>query len=117
MIKTDYFPCENGVRQGENMSPFLFAIFLNDLENFLESQNCIGFQTISDEIDTILGIYLKLFALLYADDTALLSERPNELQNQLNSFQNYSEVWKLKVNVEKTKVVCFGSGRLPANLD
>ena len=57
------------------------------------------------------------FALLYADDTALISERPNELQNQLNSFQNYSEVWKLKVNVEKTKVVCFGSGRLPANLD
>ncbi len=99
------------------MSPFLFAIFLNDLEKFLENQNCIGLETITDEIDDKLGVYLKLFALLYADDTALLSEKPKELQKQLDSFQNYSDVWKLKVNVEKTKIVCFGLGRLPANLN
>jgi len=28
--KSDYFPCDNGVRQGENLLPFLFAMFLND---------------------------------------------------------------------------------------
>jgi hypothetical protein len=32
--KSDYFPCDNGVRQGENLYPFLFATFLNDLEEF-----------------------------------------------------------------------------------
>ena len=32
--KSDYFPCDNGVRQGENLYPFLFAMFLNDLEDF-----------------------------------------------------------------------------------
>jgi hypothetical protein len=34
--KSDYFPCDNGIRQGENLFPFLFAIFFNDLEDFLE---------------------------------------------------------------------------------
>ena len=34
-ISSAYFTCDNGVRQGENLSPLLFAIYLNDLENFL----------------------------------------------------------------------------------
>jgi hypothetical protein len=39
----------------------------------------IGLQTISDEIENNLDIYLKLFILLYADDTALLAETANEI--------------------------------------
>ena len=30
--QSPYFLCENGVRQGENLSPFLFALYLNDLK-------------------------------------------------------------------------------------
>jgi hypothetical protein len=28
--KSDYFACDNGVRQGENLSLFLFSLFLNE---------------------------------------------------------------------------------------
>ena len=31
---SDYFMPTLGVRQGENISPFLFAIYLNDLDSF-----------------------------------------------------------------------------------
>ena len=31
-----FFPCEKGVRQGENLSPILFSLYLNDLEHLLE---------------------------------------------------------------------------------
>ena len=27
---SDYFMCKVGVRQGENLSPFLFSIYIND---------------------------------------------------------------------------------------
>lgn len=71
---SDYFVCSTGVRQGESLSPFLFAIYLNDLEAFLTNKNVIGTPTLSSELVKELGVYLNLFMLLYADDTVLISE-------------------------------------------
>jgi hypothetical protein len=46
----------------------------------------------------------------------LLSETANDLQAQLGAFYEYCNLWKLKVNADKTKVIVFGSERLPHNL-
>ena len=78
--KSDYFPCDNDIRQGENLSPFLFAIFLNDLEDFLENHNVTGLLTISQDIENIMNVYINIFLLLYADDTVLMAETPEDLQ-------------------------------------
>ena len=54
--------------------------------------------------------------MLYADDTDILSESQSDLQAQLGAFHEYCLTWKLKVNIDKTKIVIFGSGRTPQNL-
>ena len=51
--------------------------------------------------------------MLYADDTDILSESQSDLQAQLGAFHEYCLTWKLKVNIDKTKIVIFGSGRTP----
>jgi hypothetical protein len=56
--KSDYFPCDNGIRQGGNLSPFLFVIFLNDLEDFLANHNVTGLLTISQDIENIMNVYI-----------------------------------------------------------
>ena len=82
----DYFKCEVGLRQGENLSPFLFSIFLNDFEDFLLTKNILGLQTVFCEVERELEVYLKMFILLYGDHTALLTESPEDLQAQLNAY-------------------------------
>ena len=65
-----YFPCNCGVHQGENLSPFLFSLYLNDLEYYLYSNSAPGVKC--ETHDENIFIYLKIFILLYADDKSCL---------------------------------------------
>ena len=53
---------------------------------------------------------LSIYLLVYADDMVLFSESISELQNVLNTIQNYTTEWSLDVNVQKTKIVVFRNG-------
>lgn len=109
-IASNFFECNVGVRQGENLSPFLFSLYINDLENFLLEKNTVGLQSISNEIENELLLHLKLLILFYADDTVIMAESTEDLQNALNEFYSYCTQWKLKVNVNKTKIMVFSKG-------
>ena len=72
--------------------PLLFAIHLNDLTNFLSHSyhgltlaTDISHQTLDTE--DVMGI-LRVFLLLYADDTILLAESVHELQAALHGLRH-----------------------------
>ena len=94
------------MRQGENLSPALFSLFLNDLEDYLAAHHCSGVSV--DYTDDDISVYLKILILLYADDTVLFGTDPQSLQNSLNIFSEYCKLWKLNVNYKKTKIMIFG---------
>ena len=76
---SDLFSCDVGLLQGEIISPFLFALFINDIElNLQENLN-----------DGICVEQLQLYLLLFADDAVLFSETREGLQNHLNNLENY----------------------------
>ena len=100
-----FFQSYRGVRQGENLSPILFAIFVNDLESYLESNNASGVN-LELKFDD-LTLFLKLFVLLYADDTVIFVTDEKQFQDNLNLFFEYTKIWKLDVNFDKTKVMIF----------
>ena len=104
---TDFFECTIGVRQGENLSPFLFSIFLNDLDHFLRTKGVSGVSCDYDLHE--INIFLKLIILLYTDDTVIFSESEVGLQYALNTFDEYCKNWQLTVNTIKTKIIIFNS--------
>ena len=60
--------------------------------------------------DTNLDVYLKLYVLLYVDDTVILANSPAELQLALDAMEQYCTSWKLSINISKTKVMIFSRG-------
>ena len=88
---------------------------LNDLENFLRSKKAQGI-TISSSDGEDYFIFLKLFLLLFGDDTVLLSNSKEDLQFSQNLFEKHCEQWKLQVNTTKPKILIIFGGRIQQSL-
>jgi len=58
-------------------------------ESLLQTCNKDGIKSVSTELEHKLNILLKLFIILYADDTVLMAESATEL---LDSFSNYTDI-------------------------
>ena len=92
---TSYFPSSIGLKQGCNLSPILFNLFINDIHEIFDETFC--------QPPCIME--LKLSHLLYADDLILMSETRSGLQNCLSRLQAYCDKCKLSVNIKKTKTM------------
>lgn len=110
--QSEFFPCLTGDRQGENLSPFLFSIFLNDLEKFVLELDGSPLELVKEKCLSELNIIIKLCIILYADDTVILADTYEGMQHALDIFQSYCDTWKLEVNISKTKVLIFSKGRV-----
>ena len=66
--KSDSFRCNIGVRQGENLSPLLFSIYLQVLKSFI-SRKCDGSKAKEnmqkEHLDEEIVTYFKLHILVY----------------------------------------------------
>ena len=83
-----------GLLQGESTSPFLFSLFVNDLEQSMPN------------ID--LGIdleHLIIKLMMFADDTVVISRTKEGLQLGLDCLFAYCKRWGITVNINKPKLL------------
>jgi hypothetical protein len=91
---SDFFASNKGVKQGEVLSPLLFNLFINDINDVLDE----GCDPTSLDGKTIP-------CLQYADDLVLVSQSKEGLQRCLDNIHSYCQKWMLKVNTGKSKVM------------
>lgn len=97
---TEEFTSNVGVRQGDNLSPTLFNLFINDIPE-LFNKDCEPV-TLND---------YTLSCLLYADDLVLISESTKGLQACLDKLKGYCDKWGLTVNPSKSKALAVNADR------
>ena len=96
---TDYFDCPVGVKQGDCLSPTLFAIFINDLASEIKSSGVGVNLNIDDDEGNVEATLINI--LLYADDIVLFAENEADLQSLLNIVEIWCQNWRLEVNLTK----------------
>ena len=92
----------------------MFSIYLGDLQFFLQDAHkglTVVNKMTKDRLDESLLKYLKLYVLLYAHDTVLVAESAEDLQKSITLMKNYCDIWKLIINVSKTKITIFSRGK------
>ena len=88
-----------GVMQGETLSPYLFSMYINDLDDYIR-EKC-------PESGVFVG-NIRIVSLFYADDASLFASNPVILQQCIDALSDYCERWNLYLSVPKTKIVIFG---------
>ena len=97
----ELFVCSRTLRQGKNLSPLLFSLYLNDLEHFITTRNDKSIEIYDADLD----ILVKMLVLLYADDTVIFATSEENLVSVLNTFYSYCCQWKLDIYYDQTKVI------------
>ena len=99
---TDWFHCQVGTRQGCMLSPLLFALYLNEFIDMINGSNCQGV-FVNEAMPNVC-------TLLYADDMVLCADTVGRLQAQLDVLENYCNLWGMKVNLKKSKIIVYRNG-------
>jgi len=94
---TEDFYTNSGVKQGCILSPLLFSLFINDLDDYIESGGI-----------RIGG--LKIRMCKFADDIVFFAPGHVELQLMIRQLHGYVSTWGLTVNLSKSKIMVFRKG-------
>ncbi|KAH9319051.1 hypothetical protein KI387_020820, partial [Taxus chinensis] len=94
---SECFGSNIGVKQGCPLSPTLFGLYIDKLEDWLNKTEGGGIQ--------LASYVVKL--LLYADDLILISKTAQGLREQLKALELFCQEVGMQVNTNKTKIMIF----------
>ena len=93
------FTAEAGVKQGDPMSPILFGLFIDKVEQYFSAE-------LGNEVGVRVADAMRR-VLLYADDLVLMAESPCQLQDLLDCLSRFCKACCMTVNTVKSEIVCF----------
>ena len=107
---SESFEVKMGLRQGCVMSPWLFNMYMDGVVREMYCR--VPGKGVKMRVDCEKEWMLS--QVLFADDTALVVESAEQLQCLFLEFVRVCKRRKLRVNVNKSKVMCVGESVEPS---
>lgn len=121
--ESEAFPVETGVKQGCIIAPTLFAIFIAAILHLIGPELPQGIPILYRSDGRLFNLNrfkakskirnTTIMELQYADDNAIVSHSPDELQSILNAFAKAYTSLGLALNIKKTQVLFQPSPNQP----
>ena len=99
----DFFKSTIGVKQGCPLSPILFGLCIDELEEMVTKfakEECVQ--------EVVIGNVVTML-LLYADDVVFFANTLGDAQKLMKALENFCVHTKLSVNSSKTKIMLVKS--------
>ena len=103
---SDHFSQDNGVMQGECLSPTLFAAYINEIERLMNNIDEMGVH--------VNGV--KISVIMYADDLVLIAKNKHGLQLCMNALYQYCMEKDLTVNTNISRLMQVTGRKSARNL-
>jgi ribonuclease HI len=110
---TEAYTVEDGIDQGDTISPLLWRIFYDPLLQEVED-SCPGYSMKTEWI-TSLNPYTtnqltqKITGTAYMDDTTWFAGNREDTQHTLDIASSFFQINDIKVNVDKSKLTCINT--------
>ena len=101
------FTVDQGVAQGDTLSPILFDVFVDELLREVH-ESCASVPV----PDADSGVSRNLTALMFADDFMGVAATAEDMQTMVNCVNAYFRRWRMKANVTKSAVMVVRGRRV-----
>ncbi len=101
ITQEEHFDFQTGLMEGSRLSPILYSYLIDTLVTVLKEK----YPHIKLHAGTPQEMWIG--ALLYADDLALVATSTKELQNMLNTTQEWATNHFATINADKSKFMAF----------
>ena len=98
---SECFDSDIGVKQGCPLSPMMFGLYIDKLEDWLSKTDGEGVH--------LTGYVVKL--LLFVDDLILISQTTHGLREHFKALLHFYQEVGMQVNISKTKIMIFSLSR------
>ena len=93
---------QRGLRQGDPLSPYLFILAIDTLQNLFQ------LATEDGSLSTLRGRHAKLRLSLYADDAVVfINPVKEELEMVIQIMRSFGDATGLRINLEKSSVAAI----------